>query len=247
MSKTTIPRGGITADAIDATLIADDAISEEHIDATVITGSTELAATPADTDELLISDAGTIKRIDYSYIKTTSVYNKVTSVTGSGSTTTLTVDNCFTDTYRNYFITVEKISISNSSSKLQWVYRIGGSSGSDGGNNIGGGRQGWLGGSNSEITGTEVNSGEVDLTADTYQDDDFALHLWVFNPKPTNERSILSGRAVYREGSTSYVGFNDFGYVSIGTQNHTGFTLKSNDAQFNAGARITVYGITDPQ
>jgi hypothetical protein len=59
MSKTTIPSGGI----------ADDAISEEHIDATVITGSTELAAEPADTDEFLISDAGTIKRIDYSYIK----------------------------------------------------------------------------------------------------------------------------------------------------------------------------------
>ena len=59
MSKTTIPAGGI----------ADDAISEEHIDATVITGSTALAATPADTDELLISDAGTIKRVDYSYIK----------------------------------------------------------------------------------------------------------------------------------------------------------------------------------
>ncbi len=59
MSKTQIPTGGI----------ADDAISEEHIDATVITASTALAATPADTDELLISDAGTIKRIDYSYIK----------------------------------------------------------------------------------------------------------------------------------------------------------------------------------
>jgi len=68
MSKTTIPRGGITADAIDATLIADDAISEEHLDATAITGSTELAATPADTDELLISDAGTLKRIDASHV-----------------------------------------------------------------------------------------------------------------------------------------------------------------------------------
>jgi len=59
MSKTQIPTGGI----------ADDAISEEHIDATVITGSTALAATPADTDELLISDAGTIKRIDFTHLK----------------------------------------------------------------------------------------------------------------------------------------------------------------------------------
>ena len=59
MSKTQIVTGGI----------ADDAVSEEHLDATAITGSTELAATPADTDEILISDAGTLKRFDFSLIK----------------------------------------------------------------------------------------------------------------------------------------------------------------------------------
>jgi len=59
MSKTQIPTGGI----------ADDAISEEHLDATAITGHTALGATPADTDEIIISDAGTLKRLDYSYIK----------------------------------------------------------------------------------------------------------------------------------------------------------------------------------
>ena len=59
----------IAADAITEAKIADDAISEEHLDATVITGMTELAAEPADTDEFLISDAGTLKRIDYSHIK----------------------------------------------------------------------------------------------------------------------------------------------------------------------------------
>ena len=40
MSKTQIATGGI----------ADDAVSEEHLDATAITGTTALAATPADTD-----------------------------------------------------------------------------------------------------------------------------------------------------------------------------------------------------
>jgi len=65
MSKTTIPTGGITADAIDATKIADDAISEEHLDATAITGGTDLAAIPDNTDELILSDGGTLKRIDY--------------------------------------------------------------------------------------------------------------------------------------------------------------------------------------
>ena len=35
----------------------------------IISGQTELAATPADTDEFLISDAGTVKRIDFSHIQ----------------------------------------------------------------------------------------------------------------------------------------------------------------------------------
>ena len=100
MSKTTIPTGGITADAIDATLIADDAISEEHIDATAITGHTALAATPADTDELLISDAGTIKRIDFSHIK--GGFTKIHSITASDDATA-TFDNTYvTTTYKTY-------------------------------------------------------------------------------------------------------------------------------------------------
>jgi len=78
MSKTTIPTGGITADAINATLIADDAISEEHLDATAITGHTALAEAPASTDEFLISDGGTLKRIDASYVgETNTPYARV--------------------------------------------------------------------------------------------------------------------------------------------------------------------------
>ena len=38
------------------------------IDPTAITGETALAATPALTDELLVSDAGTLKRIDFTHI-----------------------------------------------------------------------------------------------------------------------------------------------------------------------------------
>ena len=39
------------------------------VDVIAITGETALAATPADTDELLINDNGTMKRIDFSHIK----------------------------------------------------------------------------------------------------------------------------------------------------------------------------------
>ena len=59
----------IAADAITEAKIADDAVESEHLNDNVISGQTELAAEPADTDEFLVSDAGTLKRIDYSLIK----------------------------------------------------------------------------------------------------------------------------------------------------------------------------------
>ena len=44
-------------------------VNADSFDNTVISGHTALAATPADTDEFLVSDAATIKRIDFSHIK----------------------------------------------------------------------------------------------------------------------------------------------------------------------------------
>ena len=44
-------------------------VGNNEVASTIITGQTALAATPDDTDELLISDAGTLKRIDYSFLK----------------------------------------------------------------------------------------------------------------------------------------------------------------------------------
>ena len=110
MSKTTIPTGGITADAIDATLIADDAISEEHLDATAITGHTALAATPANTDELLISDAGTLKRIDFSYLKSgTFVEVAQSSISAGSNTAAVEFSNIFSSSYNTYFVRISKI------------------------------------------------------------------------------------------------------------------------------------------
>jgi len=47
---------------------ANKAIVASDLDPAVITGQTALATSPADTDEFLISDAGTLKRVDVSLI-----------------------------------------------------------------------------------------------------------------------------------------------------------------------------------
>jgi len=63
------------------------------VDVTAITGETALAATPATTDEFLINDGGTIKRIDASFMQNSSTAfgAKLSSAqsVGSGSNTVL--------------------------------------------------------------------------------------------------------------------------------------------------------------
>ena len=48
---------------------ATNSITAAMVGNDLISGKTALASTPADTDEFLVSDAGTLKRIDYSLIK----------------------------------------------------------------------------------------------------------------------------------------------------------------------------------
>ena len=55
--------------ALTASDITDGIISNAKLAQDIISGDTALGAEPADTDELLVSDAGVLKRMDYSYIK----------------------------------------------------------------------------------------------------------------------------------------------------------------------------------
>ena len=48
---------------------ATNSITAAMVGNDLISGKTALGAEPADTDEFLVSDAGTLKRVDYSYIK----------------------------------------------------------------------------------------------------------------------------------------------------------------------------------
>ena len=84
-------------------------VGSAQIADSLISGKTALGATPADTDELLISDAGTLKRVDYSYLKSAntpafSAYAASAQSLSSGSATKVVfgteaydTDSAFTD------------------------------------------------------------------------------------------------------------------------------------------------------
>tara|TARA_X000001388_G_C2213793_1_gene116260 strand:+ start:359 stop:1078 length:720 start_codon:yes stop_codon:yes gene_type:complete len=119
MSKTQIATGGI----------ANDAVSEEHLDATAITGHTALAEAPADTDEFLISDGGTLKRLDASYIGGgLTLLNHTNQTSDVGD---VNIDNVFSTTYDSYILIIRRAIMATDGQYLKMQVRSGGSSGSD--------------------------------------------------------------------------------------------------------------------
>jgi len=90
----------LSANSVDSDAYVDGSIDTAHIGATQVTGAklntdvisaqTALASEPADTDEFMVSDAGVLKRIDYSLIKGGGLANAdqwrvTTSFTGSAA------------------------------------------------------------------------------------------------------------------------------------------------------------------
>ena len=96
MALTKIQKTGVGADAVDATKIVDDAISDEHLDPTAISGQTELSETAANNDVFLIFDttAGTLKKI-----QRTNLVLEVPSVTSISPTTVQQGDNTGNHTF----------------------------------------------------------------------------------------------------------------------------------------------------
>ncbi len=68
IANTSVETAMLADDAVTEAKIADDAVESEHINDNVISGQTALTSGLATTDELLISDGGTIKKMDVSVI-----------------------------------------------------------------------------------------------------------------------------------------------------------------------------------
>lgn len=85
--------------------ITDGSISNSKLAQDIISAETALTSEPADTDELLISDAGTLKRMDYSYIKSGGAWNFLQTVTASDvASVTIGSSSLFSSTYEVYKI-----------------------------------------------------------------------------------------------------------------------------------------------
>ena len=100
-------------DTVSTAKISANAVTAAKFNADVISGQTALAVEPADTDEFLVSDAGVLKRIDYSLIKGGGSHVLLLTSTLS-DTANVTINNTYiTSTYRDYLLTWSNVHSAN--------------------------------------------------------------------------------------------------------------------------------------
>jgi len=90
--------------------VTDGIISNAKLAQDIISGDTALAAEPADTDEFLVSDAGTLKRIDYSLIKGGGTHVLLQTQTISSAVSEVDFTSNIDSTYRSYMIDILNLS-----------------------------------------------------------------------------------------------------------------------------------------
>ena len=93
-------------DTVSTAKISANAVTAAKFNADVISGQTALASEPADTDEFLVSDAGVLKRIDYSLIKGGGTHVLLSTTTVSSGVSTVDITSNIDNTYKKYMFDV---------------------------------------------------------------------------------------------------------------------------------------------
>ena len=117
----------MSVNSIDSDQYVDGSIDTAHIGATQVTGAklnsdvisaqTALTAEPADTDEFMVSDAGVLKRIDYSLIRPSGTLVKTAGVDTEVAAAAVELQSCFSDTYDTYMFHIRRcLPVSNNDS-----------------------------------------------------------------------------------------------------------------------------------
>ena len=123
LASSAVTTAKINADAVDGTKIADNSISDEHLDITAITGHSQ-KTTLVDADKFLISDSeasGALKYVDKSDLGAGGL-KLLRSGSASSGDGYATLTSLFTSTYKIYKIFLYDWNGSlDADAKLQWV------------------------------------------------------------------------------------------------------------------------------
>ena len=223
-----------------AKLVA-NAVTAAKLNNDIISGLTALGATPADTDELLVSDAGTIKRVDFSHLKGGGMWEFISSTNVTSGVSEVDFTTLSTD-FIDFCVVITDLHPATDSVKLYSRVFTG------------------TGGSQAIYTGSGyhfanvVHDNAVDQDNGTGQDkielsrpigsDDneaSSFEVVLFNPHSTDFHTIMKCHAVLQQQDTGRTGILNSAGKYAGTTAVTGIRFYVSSGNIDGG-RFSLYG-----
>ena len=210
-----------------------------------ITGATALAARPDSADELVISDGGTLKRIDFSYMEDGWVPLETYTVSGT-STSEYDFETAgdFDGTYHRLMLSINDLSLTAGGENLQLQVKMGGSYKTDSQyvfHVISGGSD------SSDVNGyvhSGTGSSELKINHSMEEDAAGTQQGFIFcdNPAATGDRPCFHWESAGHDNSLNNNHFIGTGVYQGATTALQGIKIKCSSGNFDSGT-ITLYGL----
>jgi len=204
---TSVSDGAVTtaklgADSVNGSKIADDSISDEHLDITAITGQTEKTSL-VDADKFLISDSADSNALKYVQ-KSNLPSGGLVLLESIDASNTATVEfTSFPSTYYNYMIYFSNVDFQNNDEYMAIRANVGGASGvRDGGTDYGNSRYGTRTNGNGAFTDLQTGDAQYSMinfnNGIAVMSGDWEIHGYVhiWNPNSSHYK-MISHRTVY--------------------------------------------------
>lgn len=222
--------------------ITDGTISNSKLAQDIISAETALATEPADTDEFILSDAGTLKRIDYSLIKGGGTHVLLSTTTISSGTANVDITSNIDSTYKRYMFDVIgmriatddqniNIRVFNSSIETASVYCQFSVDGNQTSSSVGGVA--------TQDTGVGITIG---LSVGSATVEHLNSRIFLNNPSETAFHKLLEFSSTYQDSSANSSYTAGFGSCKD-TSAITGVRFYTSSGNITAGV-IKLYGIT---
>ena len=230
------------AGSVGTTELAATSVTAAKLNNDIISGTTALATAPADTDEFLISDAGTLKRIDYSLIKSTPgrVLIKEVDISGVAAVSFVngTSDVVFDTTYDKYQLTWSNVKVVGDE-KIRLEAMSSGSALTSG----------YVTGQSGSVSGTAT--GESGVTAafwETYGDmesGDICFGVANFyNVGVSSSKPSAYGQYFHKRSTGTFHSMSFSGVYDTAISNFDGITITDLGGPNIASGKFKLYGIT---
>ena len=225
---------------------ANKPVVASDLDPAVITGQTALGATPADTDEFLVSDAGTLKRMDYSYIKgggglihiKTQTASNSSSIDFSNGSSDVVLDS----TYSRYVFYID-VQMASDNVQLQFLYSTDAGSSYLSSNyaySMIGRKSG-----GSTVTRNNASDSQIELFPETVgqqTDETFAITLSLSQPAQTDSHKTSFWNAGGFDTGAEMLGYTGGATNTGSVAAITGVRFKASSGNIERGT-ISMFGI----